>query len=212
VRFKDTKYGDLTGQTYYGDIDVSNMGLTSLEGAPKVVEGNFICLHNKLTTLEGAPEIVEGTFFFCSSNYLVANLKGAPKKVKNFYCDNGILTSLEGAPEVVEGNFDCSCNLLTDLKGAPKKVKNFYCDGNHLITLEGAPEVVEDSFICSNNFKLTSLKGAPKIVNGEFNCEDTNLLSLDYLPKNIIPKKLISDFPREKVYEFFRNNRPEVLI
>ncbi len=33
MKFKDTQlYGDLTGQNYKGDIDVSNMKLTSIEG------------------------------------------------------------------------------------------------------------------------------------------------------------------------------------
>jgi len=32
MKFKDTKYGDLTGQTY--DINISDMELTTLEGAP----------------------------------------------------------------------------------------------------------------------------------------------------------------------------------
>jgi hypothetical protein len=33
MKFKDTKYGDLSGQHYVGDIEVDNRGLTSLEGA-----------------------------------------------------------------------------------------------------------------------------------------------------------------------------------
>jgi hypothetical protein len=213
MRFKDTHYGDLTGQTYIGDIDVFDMGLTSLEGAPKIVRGGFYCSNNNLTTLEGAPEVVEESFFFCSYNYLLSSLKGAPKKVKNFYCDNSGLTSLEGAPEIVEGQFNCSYNKLTTLKGAPKKVKSFYCANNQLVTLEGAPEIVEGTFVCSSNYKLTSLKGAPKIVNGEFYCKGTNLISLEYLPKTVIvTKKLISDFSEEEVYEFFKSDRPEVLI
>jgi len=43
MKFKDTKYGDLTGQTYKGNIDVKRMNLTSLEGAPKSVKGDFSC-------------------------------------------------------------------------------------------------------------------------------------------------------------------------
>jgi hypothetical protein len=39
------------------------------------------------------------------------------------------------------------------------------------------------------------------------------LISLEYLPKTVIvPKKLISDFSIEEVYEFFKSDRPEVLI
>ena len=49
MKFKDTKYGDLTGQVYHGDIDVDEMELTSLEGAPKEVTGHFECYGNELT-------------------------------------------------------------------------------------------------------------------------------------------------------------------
>jgi len=47
MKFKDTKYGDLTGQNYKGNIIVRNMKLTSLEGAPQTVEGSFDCSSNK---------------------------------------------------------------------------------------------------------------------------------------------------------------------
>jgi hypothetical protein len=127
MKFKDTKYGDLEGQTYIGNIDVSDMGLTSLEGAPEVVEGKFRCSYNKLTTLEGAPRVV------------------------------------------------------TD---------NFYCSNNLLITLKGAPNIVKEYFNCYRN-KLTSL---------------------EYLPENMIPQNVISDFSKEDILEFFKKNRPEVLI
>ncbi len=54
MKFKDTDYGDLTGQHYNGNIHVINKQLTSLEGAPKTIQGYFDCSHNDLKTLEGA--------------------------------------------------------------------------------------------------------------------------------------------------------------
>jgi hypothetical protein len=98
MKFKDTKYGDLTGQTYDGDINVYNMGLTSLEGAPEIVNGKFWCQHNKLTNLKGAPRIVKG-WFNCRYNQLV---------------------SLEGSPEISEEDFCCSNNNLTNSKRCSK--------------------------------------------------------------------------------------------
>ena len=77
MKFKDTKYGDLSGQKYYGDINVSELGLTSLEGSPKIVNGHFFCDDNNLTSLEFAPESVSG-IFNCLDNKLTS-LKGAPK-------------------------------------------------------------------------------------------------------------------------------------
>ena len=88
MKFKDTEYGDLTGQTYEGDIDVNDLNLTSLEGSPKVINGNFFCYNNQLTSLEGSPEVINGSFF----------------------CYNNQLTSLTGSPEVIEGHFACEHN------------------------------------------------------------------------------------------------------
>ena len=77
MKFKDTEYGDLTGQHYDGDINVSHNKLTSLEGAPKSVLGYFYCSNNNLKSLEGGPEEVGGVFF-CYNNEL-ENLLYAPK-------------------------------------------------------------------------------------------------------------------------------------
>jgi len=97
MKFKDTKYGDLTGQTYKGDIYVHGMDLTSLEGAPKSVKDDFWCYDNpKLTSLKGAPKKVGGDFI-CSNNPNLKSLEGAPKSVGGgFYCyDNPKLTQSE---------------------------------------------------------------------------------------------------------------------
>lgn len=40
-RFKDTPYGDMTGQTYEGSLYVKGQKLTSLEGAPNEITGAF---------------------------------------------------------------------------------------------------------------------------------------------------------------------------
>lgn len=93
--FKDTKFGDLTGQIYSKSINLNNANITSLEGCPKDVKGNFEVSNNRLETL-----------------------KHAPKEVLNdFYCNDNVLTSLEGAPEFVGGDFNCFGNQLTTLKG-----------------------------------------------------------------------------------------------
>ena len=89
-----------------GDFDCCNLGLTSLNGSPRIVTRSFDCQENKLTSLKGAPEVV-GRNFQCRLNDLTS-LKGAPKEVGNsFYChyQKHKLTSLEGAPEVIKGNF-----------------------------------------------------------------------------------------------------------
>ena len=65
-----------------------------------VITEGFNCYNNSLTTLEGAPQEVGGNFF-CNRNSLTT-LEGAPQKVGgHFACDNNSLTKLEGAPQEV---------------------------------------------------------------------------------------------------------------
>ena len=49
------------------DIYVNGEGITSLEGAPKTINGDFDCFNNKLTSLKGAPTKVNG-HFYCRNN------------------------------------------------------------------------------------------------------------------------------------------------
>jgi len=81
--------------------------LTTLEGCPKVVRGNFGCSWNKLISLEHSPKIVEGNFR-CEFNHHITSLEG----LENTY----IAVNL-----IVDG-----CNLYS-LKGFPKKVGGFEC-------------------------------------------------------------------------------------
>ena len=188
-----------------GEFNCSELGLTSLKGAPTEVGGWFDCSYNQLTSLEGAPQEVGGRFD-CSRNQLISlkgaptevggsfdchnnqltSLKGAPQTVKNsFYCNGNYLTSLEGAPTEVGYWFDCRSNQLTSLKGAPQTVGGaFYCYENQLSSLEGAPQEVGRDFICSDNL-LTSLKGAPQKVGEGFVCSNNRLTSLKGAPTEV---------------------------
>ena len=116
--------------------------LTSLEGAPRRIGGDFWCSINKLTSLEGCPQQV-GKNFWCTGNQLIS-LKGAPQQVGgDFMCGNNKLTSLEGAPQHVGWGFICDSNQLTSLKGAPKHIGgSFWCDRNQLTSLEGIHEQI----------------------------------------------------------------------
>ena len=139
---------DSSGNYLYSEHD-----LTTLEGAPEKVGGDFRCSGNMLTSLEGAPKEV-GVNFNCIGNMLTS-LEGAPKEVgENFNCSGNMLTSLEGAPESVGGDFNCSYNSLTSLVGAPESVGGFFnCSRNKLTTLEGAPEKIVGNFSC-NEFTI----------------------------------------------------------
>ena len=100
---------DIVGQVYTKTINCSNKHITSLEGSPKEVDGNFNCSDNYLTSLEGCPQTVKG----------------------NFICDYNKLTSLEGAPTLVTGDFICGHNPrnFTD-----SKVKNVSVVKGNIVT------------------------------------------------------------------------------
>ena len=69
------------------------------------VTGNFKCYDCKsLTSLKGAPEVVDGDFY-CYGCDSLTSLKGAPEKVGgDFNCNNcKSLKSLEDAPKEVGG-------------------------------------------------------------------------------------------------------------
>jgi hypothetical protein len=55
--FEGVKFGKVSGNFWCHDNK-----LTSLAGAPKVVDGNFYCRDNKLTSLAGAPQKADGGF------------------------------------------------------------------------------------------------------------------------------------------------------
>lgn len=152
------KFGKVSGNFYCRSIHLARRqlkDLTSLEGCPVEVGGDFKCSYcDGLTSLAGAPKKV-GKDFECESCKNLKSLVGGPSKVGGSYkcsfCES--LKNLEGAPVEVPGNFGChACYNLTSLKGAPKKVgKTFFCQGcESLMSLDGAPAVVGEDFSCDD--------------------------------------------------------------
>ena len=182
------------GPTYVGgNYDCSSNELTSLLGAPAKVEGYFDCRKNKLTTLEGGPTYVGGRYN-CSQNELTS-LQGAPITVKEGYfdCRKNKLTSLAGGPTYVGGRYDCSSNELTSLQGVPTTVEgDFDCSGNKLTSLAGGPTYVGGYYDCSSN-ELTSLLGAPAKVEGCFDCRENKLSTLQGIEGTTIMGSLYID-------------------
>ncbi len=61
MKFKEIiTLGDQTGQTSDKSINISRKNISSLEGRPKGIKGNFDCNYNKLTNLKYCPEIING--------------------------------------------------------------------------------------------------------------------------------------------------------
>ena len=79
--------------TYQGNIiDISMMNLTSLEGSPSTIIGNFDCSKNNLTSLEFAPKEIKG-YFCCKGNRQIKDIKEQifkyQIKAKEYWTDEG---------------------------------------------------------------------------------------------------------------------------
>ena len=74
------------------NLNISNMGLTSIPVPFGYVSGYFSCSHNQLTSLEGCPSEVGGVFD-CRGNQF-ASLEGCPSEVGgSFYCGANVIES-----------------------------------------------------------------------------------------------------------------------
>jgi len=78
-----------------GEFDASSCSLESLEGGPKIVNGDFRVGENKLNSLVGSPEVVRGKFI-CEYND-IKDLKGISLKLYgNLDLEGNPIESLEG--------------------------------------------------------------------------------------------------------------------
>ena len=115
-----------------GDADLNNLKLTSLPLKFSIVIGDFYCHSNQLTSLEGSPREVGGNFD-CYNNNQLTSLKGSPREVGGYFdCRNSKLNTLEGGPREVGGRFTCSYNpvgeILNKFPEDLKKVLNVWDD------------------------------------------------------------------------------------
>ena len=134
MRFKDTKYGDLTNKEFDSSISLRSSNLTSLEGRPKLVKGSFNCSYNQLTSLEYCPKQVSNNFY-CYDNKLTS-LKGSPEKINgDFSCSYNNLITLKDSPKIVKGEFNCSNN--PDLKNIKNQIIKYQIKAEYYITDEG---------------------------------------------------------------------------
>ena len=106
--------------------------------------GNYLYSEHDLTTLEGAPESVGGDFY-CDSNMLTT-LKGAPEKiVGNFSCDEFIIDrgkwGIEGWLEVLEKGTDKAKSLILTLLSDDLLDKFILDDPMRLHLLDGHPDL-----------------------------------------------------------------------
>ena len=101
MKFKDTEYGDLSGQDITMDrLFLDNKGLDSLEGSPEILREHLYVSHNKLVNLKYSPREIYG----------------------NVYFYNNLLENLEGDLVIVDGDLDISDNPIKSFKGSLRKV------------------------------------------------------------------------------------------
>ncbi len=102
-----------------GDLCLWDANLSSLEGCPKVIGGDFYCNNNKLTSLDGCPEEVgrdnHGSFD-CSGNQ-IKDLKDIHLKLKKM---DGTLVCGEKIKSHVLGLFLNGCRLLVENDNSDK--------------------------------------------------------------------------------------------
>lgn len=97
--FRGVKFGEV-----YGDFEIGDLGLSSLEGAPEKVGGSFrIYSNSKLTSLKGGPSEVGESFLCLGSN--LYSLEGSPLKVDGDFYIRPLPASLIGAPLKIGGKF-----------------------------------------------------------------------------------------------------------
>lgn len=140
------------------------LDLDSLEGSPKIVNGDFVCYHNKLVTLEHGPKDVTG----------------------DYYCNDNILTSLKYSPEVIHGDFVASYNKITSLEGMPREIfKDVVLSSNELETLKDCKlkEVFNSLYLNTN--KLQSLEGVPRKIGQSLYAVGNKITSLQGIHKYI---------------------------
>ena len=176
------------GPEEVGEFTVKSRCLKNLKGMP-TVKSHITVVSDYLTSLDGCPKVVEGDFLINCSK--LKSLKGCSNEVKgDFICEYCTsLETLEGAPKEVGGNFNCDgCKSLKSLKGAPEEVGGgFSCYGcKSLTSLEGAPKKVGGDFDCAYCDNITTLKGCPEEVGGNFEINfNTSLKVIDYKPKKL---------------------------
>ena len=93
----------------------------SLEGAPEVVGGNYVCSYSLIPSLKGGPKIVRGNFE-CIRCKKLTSLEGSPKEVDGDVLLGNLrkIKDLRGLPKEIEGNFECSYCTLDSFKGCPE--------------------------------------------------------------------------------------------
>lgn len=163
--FKDTTYGDMSGQDYRGTIDIRGQGLDSWEGAPTTFYGGFYAAENNFTDFKGSPFFKNGTHLSFTKNPL--------ETLDGLNCEGSV------------SDFNLSYSNLKNFKGSPSKVLGMF--GGHdiptLESVEGLSPYIGGRVLLSNS-NVMNLNGVqplnkPTLVSGWGN--PYNYVEAEYL-------------------------------
>lgn len=164
----------LSGDVYTGNIDLTNVNLKSLDGSPKIINGDLEIVNTGsydriVPSLEGGPEEVKGTFFL--EGFRLKTLYGSPKIVNKFFLIRMYgLRSLEFCPETVLSKITFrELPDLVDLSYFPKNAKNVdfnLTDCHHIQNLNGiSGGMSKISVIACSDFKSLDGLSSKKLHN-----------------------------------------------
>ena len=144
----------LKDSTITGNLDVSDMDLTTLPSLPSTLT-HLVCANNQLTTLPPLPSSI--THLICTNNQLTS-LPILPSTLIYLGCDLNQLTSLPPLPPTLIHLF-CASNQLKKLPMLPSTITLLYCGHNQLTTLPALPKSLKLLY-CNYN-QLTILPKFP---------------------------------------------------
>ena len=108
MQFKDLYPNLAFKDEWEGNLDIRNAHLTSLEGCPKIIHGDFDCSWNAIESLIGDPERVEGSY----------------------RCQNNKIESLDGIASYIGDILSLSFNPIESITGIHKKIT--YLGGSYI--------------------------------------------------------------------------------
>ena len=169
MKFKETKYGNLSNTIHSGDIILNKLyQVDSLEGMPTRVFGSVLFDEVGIESLEYSPKVVSGDF-----NVIYSSLRDLK------YCPSAT-------------NYNFKGNILHTMKGVPNQVNTLDVSNNLIVDLDGAPELVSNTIDLSNNPLLKSLKG--NLSNVVYKLILKNCKSLKDVKGEIIRNKIKSAY------------------
>jgi hypothetical protein len=143
------------------------VGLNSLKGMCRRINGKVMLTHASISSLEHSPEYIGGSYVITDCEELVT-LKGCPRNIgEHFVVEKTAISDLVGGPVFVGSSYKLSSN-------------------KQLETLIGSPDIMYGNMIISACPKLDDLDGAPDYVYGDFKVMNGLLKTLKGGPVTVL--------------------------